>query len=485
MANKSVIFQYFEWYSNSEGNHWKQLAEDAPHLASLGISHVWMPPVFKATGTNDVGYGVYDLYDLGEFDQKGTIRTKYGTKEDYLAAIQALKNQGIKPVADIVLNHKAGADETESFQAYEVARDNRQQVISEPMEIEGWTKFTYPGRKGAYSDFVWHWYHFSGVDYDNRRQQNGIYMVMGDNKGWAANEQVDTENGNYDYLMYADVDYRHPEVVAETKKWAQWYLEETGVEGFRLDAIKHIQYDFIKDLIKEVVAYKGNDFYVFGEYWKPDYEDNERYLQDINFEFDLVDVVLHMNLYQAGLAGANYDLRQILDNTLMQKNPTAAVTFVDNHDSQPTQALESFVADWFKPAAYGLILLRNEGLPTIFYGDYYGIAGDHPIVGHQWVLDHLLHLRQEFADSNQEDYWDHPNCIGWVRRVIGEHAKACVVLISNSDFQEKRMYVGQELAGQMFIDILELTSDQITIEADGWATFPIQQSGLSVWVGTR
>ena len=49
-----------------------------------GITDVWLPPAYKAaSGKQDAGYGVYDLYDLGEFDQKGSIETKYGTKDEY------------------------------------------------------------------------------------------------------------------------------------------------------------------------------------------------------------------------------------------------------------------------------------------------------------------------------------------------------------------------------------------------------------------
>ena len=114
MENQTLM-QYFEWYLPSDGQHWSRLAEDAPHLADLGIRKVWMPPAFKATSANDVGYGVYDLFDLGEFNQKGTVRTKYGFKEDYLQAIQALKEAGIQPMADVVLNHKAAADGLEKF----------------------------------------------------------------------------------------------------------------------------------------------------------------------------------------------------------------------------------------------------------------------------------------------------------------------------------------------------------------------------------
>ena len=54
-----------------------------------------MPPAFKATASNDVGYGIYDLFDLGEFDQKGIVRTKYGLKEEYLQASPNTKDNGI------------------------------------------------------------------------------------------------------------------------------------------------------------------------------------------------------------------------------------------------------------------------------------------------------------------------------------------------------------------------------------------------------
>lgn len=65
----------------------------------------------------------------------------------------------------------------------------------------------------------------------------------------------------------------------------------------------------------------------------------------------------------------------------MQTHPTNAVTFVDNHDSQPHEALESWVDDWFKQSAYALILLRRDGYPVVFYGDYYGIEGPTPVAG--------------------------------------------------------------------------------------------------------
>ncbi|WP_032272781.1 alpha-amylase family glycosyl hydrolase, partial [Escherichia coli] len=60
------------------------------------------------------GYDSYDLFDLGEFDQKGSIPTKYGDKAQLLAAIDALKRNDIAVLLDVVVNHKMGADEKEA-----------------------------------------------------------------------------------------------------------------------------------------------------------------------------------------------------------------------------------------------------------------------------------------------------------------------------------------------------------------------------------
>ena len=480
MENQTLM-QYFEWYLPSDGQHWSRLAADAPHLANLGIRKVWMPPAFKATSANDVGYGVYDLFDLGEFNQKGTVRTKYGFKEDYLQAIQALKEAGIQPMADVVLNHKAAADGLEKFEVVEVDPNDRTIVLTEPFTIKGWTKFTFDGRNGAYNDFHWHWYHFTGTDYDASRNKSGIYQIQGDNKGWAQDDLVDSENGNYDYLMYADIDFKHPEVVENLNQWATWFIETTGVQGFRLDAVKHIDSFFMKNFIQQITDKYGEDFYVFGEFWNVDEQSNNDYLASIDYQFDLVDVALHHNLFRASQEGENFDLTTIFNGSLVANHPENAVTFVDNHDTQRGQALESTVGEWFKPAAYALILLREVGLPCVFYGDYYGISGDFAQQSFQAELDQLLRIRKDLAYGEQRDYFDDPNCIAWTRSGTEESAPiACV--ISNAAASDKRMEIGQAYAGRTYYDALGNHQDTVQIEEDGWANFPVAERSVSVWV---
>lgn len=479
MTNQTVM-QYFEWYLPSDGQHWNHLAEDAQHLSDLGISHVWMPPAFKGTNKDDVGYGVYDLFDLGEFDQKGTIRTKYGFKDEYLNAINRLKDVGIVPMADVVLNHKAAADKLETFEVVEVDPEDRTKEISKPFEIEGWTHFTFDGRQKAYNDFEWHWYHFNGTDFDAKRNKSGIYLIQGDNKGWAENDLVDNENGNFDYLMYANLDYKHPEVIENIYSWVDWFVQTTGVLGFRMDAVKHIDSFFMRNFIRDVKEKQGQDFYVFGEFWNAKEEDNNTYLEKTENRFDLVDVRLHNNLYDASLEGADYDLTTIFDQTLVKNHPEHAVTFVENHDTQRGQALESTVEEWFKPAAYALILLREDGLPCLFYGDYYGIEGEFAQESFQEVLDTLLYARKELAYGEQTDYFDDPNCIGWTRSG-NEGGAPLTVTISNDAANSKSMEIGSDWAGQTFYDILGNCSDTVTVDEDGWGDFPVSEKSVSVW----
>lgn len=100
MAN-DVMMQSFEWDTDGSGDFYKKLSKNAKKLKEAGIDALWLPPACKGSGDNEVGYGIYDLWDLGEFDQKGTVRTKYGTKEELIKAIEDLHEAGIKCYADV------------------------------------------------------------------------------------------------------------------------------------------------------------------------------------------------------------------------------------------------------------------------------------------------------------------------------------------------------------------------------------------------
>jgi len=393
-----IMLQYFEWNLPADGLLWKRCTAQAEQIKKEGFTAVWLPPAYKGgAGLNDAGYGVYDLYDLGEFEQKGTIATKYGKFEEYLEAIRTLQWAGLEVLGDVVLNHRMGADRLENLRAQPVNPKNRTEKMGELQEVSVWTEFSFDGRAGKYSDFTWNWQHFTGIDWDEKNKQNQIFLFEG--KDWSP--FVDKENGNYDYLMGADVDFSHPNVRDELLQWGKWYLDTTGINGLRLDAVKHIDSQWYSEWLGEIRQHTGREVFAVGEYWHADLERQLSYLKGCGDCMSLFDVPLHYRFFEASYSNGNYDMSTLLQNTLVESDPIHAVTFVDNHDTQPGQSLFSWVNDWFKPLGYAVILLRESGYPCVFYGDYYGIPANN--IGPTRMLRLLLQIRLRYAYGIQHD----------------------------------------------------------------------------------
>ncbi len=482
-----VMMQYFHWYCPEDGSLWNQVAEKASDLAKAGITSLWLPPAYKGTGGGmDVGYGVYDLFDLGEFDQKGSVRTKYGTKDEYVRAIKTAQAAGVRIYADVVFNHKLGADLEEEVEATPFNTDNRTETVGEYQKIKAWTHFTFPGRKGKYSKLEWHWWHFDAIDYNAFNEgESAVYLL----KGKSFDTNVDLEKGNFDYLMGCDLDIENPEVVGELNYWGEWCYDTTNVDGFRFDAVKHVSAEFFQKWIEHVRNHAQRDLFAVGEYWSYEVDALHNFIEITDGKVSLFDAPLHYNFHVASQAGDTYDLTKIFDNTLVQQQPALAVTLVENHDSQPLQSLESIVEAWFKPLAYALILLRADGYPCIFYGDYYGAhykdnkdGNDYEIwmESHQFLIDKFLQARQTYAYGEQHDYFDHPNTIGWTRLGDAEHPGGMAVILSNGENGSKWMNIGQPNC--TYIDITEHVPDSIVTNDDGWAEFRCNGGSVSVWI---
>lgn len=473
-----VMMQYFEWYLNCNKNLWNTVKKKGEVLSKLGVTSLWLPPAYKGIGgASEVGYAVYDVYDLGEFDQKGSIATKYGTKDEYLSAIVELQQSGIDVYADIVLNHKMGADKSQTIKAVKCDWDDHNKVESDEETVEVWTKFTFPGRNHKYSDFEWNWTHFDGIDYDCRTKQVALYKLK--NKTWQMD--VDKEHGNYDYLMGADIDFSNKEVVDECMKWGRWYWDLTRVNGFRFDAVKHIEFDFIRDFIREMRAYSKKNLFAVGEYWNSNVDELKNYIEKTEGELSLFDVPLHYNFFHASHSNGEYDMSKILDGTLLKENWGKAVTFVDNHDTQPGQALESWIPEWFKEIAYSIILFSRRGYPCVFYGDFYGI--EHDGIKPMENLKTMMLLRKDKAYGEQVDYFDNPDVVGFTRLGDDAHYKSGMAVIMSDKFDgSKRMYVGKNFAGDKFMDSLGHRNEEIIIDEEGFGNFVVTGGSASVYV---
>lgn len=166
------------------------------------------------------------------------------------------------------------------------------------------------------------------------------------------------------------------------------------------------------------------------------------------------------------------------------------MTLVANHDTQPLQALEAPVEPWFKPLAYALILLRENGVPSVFYPDLYGASYedsgengetcrvDMPVINQ---LDRLILARQRFAHGIQTLFFDHPNCIAFSRSGTEENP-GCVVVLSNGDDGEKTLLLGDNYANKTWRDFLGNRSEHVVTNDQGEATFFCNAGSVSVWV---
>ncbi|KAJ9486599.1 hypothetical protein VN97_g6743 [Penicillium thymicola] len=337
------MMQGFEWHVPADQRHWKRLRKAIPDLKDIGVDNIWIPPGCKGMNPSGIGYDIYDLYDLGEFDQKGTRATRWGPKEDLQSLVRAAQDMDIGIYWDTVLNQKAGADSTEKFTVVKMDPEgdyvfgdtgktrvlidiknpaDRNTEISPPLTISGWVGFDFPGRGEKYSSMKYHRQHFTGVDWDDATQQHAIYKTVGQNKDWA--KDVSEEHGNYDYLMFADLDHSHPEVRADILKWGEWICTELPISGMRIDAAKHYSASFQKEFVTHLRKTVGADYFLVAEYWRGEVDLLLGYLKLMDYGVSLFDVPL-LGRFAAISKMAGGDLRKIFKGTLVEQMPSHAV----------------------------------------------------------------------------------------------------------------------------------------------------------------
>lgn len=227
-------------------------------------------------------------------------------------------------------------------------------------------------------------------------------------------------------------------------------------------------------------AYAGRELFAVGEYWHQDVNVLLDYLGKVDFSMSLFDVPLHQHFHEISRGNGQFDMSRLFEGTLVGARPDLAVTFVDNHDTQPGQSLESWVDGWFKAAAYGLILLRAYGYPCVFYGDLYGIPSR--CIGAVSELELLLKVRRFNAFGEERDYFDHPNIIGFTREGLRTYpGSGLAFLCSDGPGGQKRMYVGTFYAGTTFRCVLG-GQRSVVIDGEGCGVFSVGGGGASLYV---
>lgn len=185
--------------------------------------------------------------------------------------------------------------------------------------------FDFAGRGEAYSKMKYHWQHFNGTDYNEASKKTAIYKIFAPGKDWARDVSC-SENGNYDYLMFANLDYTNAEVREDVLNWIEWLGGQLpALSGMRLDAVKHYSSEFQSMLVDHIGRTVGKDWFIVAEYWSGNVVELQEYLKQINKpEVYLFDAPLCQRLSAISQTRCA-DLRLIFDQTLVRTEPEHAV----------------------------------------------------------------------------------------------------------------------------------------------------------------
>lgn len=303
-----VMMQAFYWDVPAGGNWWNVVAGKVQGWSNAGIDAVWLPPASKAqNGGLSMGYDPFDYFDLGEYNQMGSIETRFGSAAELNNLITSAHSARLSVIADIVINHNSGGQS-------EVNPVNGQ---------SNWTKFTpLSGRfTRTFNDF-----HPNGI----HTSDNGAFGGFPD----LCHHQLRVQN----------------ELWKNANSVAKYYRDVIGFDGWRFDYVKGFEPWVVKDWKNEVGGF------TVGEYWDGNAATLDWWTGQA--EASAFDFACYYRMRDA-FTGNNLNL--LNGDMLWKRNASRAMTFVTNHDTDEIYS--------GKMLAYAYIL-THEGYPTIFYRDY-------------------------------------------------------------------------------------------------------------------
>ena len=376
-ARAGVILQGF--YMNAPSGYgnpwwWDHIAEQAHTFAADGFSAVWIPPSIKgASGGYSSGYDPFDDYDLGDKNQKGTMPTHYGNREQLERCCGMLRANGIDIYQDLVENHRDGDDGNFNF-AYVDAYGN----------VTG-------GRFGK-----------------------GFYDLHPN-----VPQDPDVPDGSGEFSFgrdFAPVNGAKTSINGTQQVWVDYNLKQAGdwltkaldLQGYRLDYVRGISWDWLGSFLS-YGAMSGK--FAVGENWTDNVGDLDNWAKNDMaglshaFDFPLHDGYLVPMCNNPG----SFDMSTLDHAGLAGTDPSLAVTFVENHDTDSSNPITQN-----KLMAYAYIL-TSEGYPCVFYKDWSKDSGCYG-AGMQDAIDNLIWIHEKLASGSTQQRWKNNQIFAYERQ---------------------------------------------------------------------
>ncbi|MBL6449097.1 alpha-amylase [Fulvivirga sp. 29W222] len=336
------------------------MTQKLDYLQDLGAEAVWLMPIMPSPS--------YHKYDVTDY--KG-IHPDYGTMDDFKGFVQEAHNHNIKVVIDLIINHtssehpwfkSATQDENSQYRNYYVWADKdsiADQLAKKEVSFD--------------SDNITQWHAVNG----------------------------DTTAEHYYGFFYGgmpDLNYDNAKLRAEIYDIGRFWLQDVGVDGFRLDAAKHIypddrandNHEFWREFRAEMEKVKP-DVYLVGEVWantdiQAPYAEGFSALFNFDLAFSILETLNKEVNVSAAITGHGWTTNEkgsIVNNytggqeKFKQYNPEFAIaTFLSNHDQNRVMSVLN--NDMEKAKAAASILLTLPGAPYLYYGEEIGMRGLKP-----------------------------------------------------------------------------------------------------------
>lgn len=413
---------------------------------------IWLPPPQKCnSGRDSSGYDPFDYYDIGSYPEKFSTETRYGSEGQLKTCVNAMRDRGILPIVDLVLNHMNGGYTTEGG----TNRYNYQPASHETFEK--------PDPTGNNSN------QYYTVNYGN---QPFSYDV-----GFGNADGVQASDGG---ASSADVNQRHPYQRQGLKNWATWVSSKAGYRGYRWDVAQNIEPWFISELMNYTVM-KGQPSVM--EYWTTTNDatvaEFDTWIELTDRRAALFDQLLYNDLQDMCNQNGTFNMGKLATSGLLNRRPQWAVTLAGDHDKvrpygEGTPAKTGIFKD--KPMAFAFILI-SEGTPMIQVNDYLvGAYADlnppNDPVDDGWtgepmtnVLDSLIDARKNFAGGSTT-YLSQSNTNDlFIMKRNGTTAKPGCILVLND-------HVSSELTdtvstGWVSTNLVDFINTNVTVSTDG------------------
>jgi alpha-amylase len=476
--NGKVVLQAFWWdaWNDKYPQDWyTYLAKLAPRLRELGFDGMWIPSPAKGdAGGNSMGYDIFDHYDLGDKDQKGTVATRFGSKDSLLRLVAVAHANGLEVYPDIVLNHVSGGEADP-------------QAPGDQFKKFRYVAFSGPNN-GRWAKDHWNFHpnpDHQCTDGDICQQSFGpdVCYLDADHGG----------GGNGQYMR------------DRAREWFVWLTKQLGADGFRFDAVKHFESYMVEDLLYHAMGDRLDYFAVgelVGSQPQLDTWANQVHNRSGTFDFPLREALANI-VDAAGF----FDMSRLPSS--QQQNRLKTVPFVNNHDtwrgaywdSNPgSLAHDDRSGDWRQngdelaptidpdnprtDVAYAAAF-AVDGSPMVFYEDLFVNHGPERFKADPQTIqtrDYMVNLIWAHQKLNFKDgaykvrYQASPDLL-----VVERSGKALIGL-NDHGIDWRQAWVQTDFGPRVKLhDYSGANAHDLETNADGWVQVAVPPMGYAIW----